>query len=176
MERCLEWLISILGGMLGWYIGVFEPAFPLIYIAVAFILYDSWTAYELDRRVKKRYPGKKQKPAKYASYKAWRMIPTMIDSFVVIMLMYAAQKYIFIDFYIPLSYIATGAICGVQLLSIAENKASCRFPGDRGYIVWSVLAKVLISKTERHFDTTLDALSEELEKAKEEINKKKPLK
>jgi hypothetical protein len=167
MERYLEWIFCFIGGIVGWFVGKFEPTFPLIYVAVAFIIYDSWTAFELDKRVKERYPDKKKRPAKYVSFKAWEMVPTMIESFVIILLMYAAQKYVFVDLYVPLSYIATGAICGVQLLSIAENKASCRVPGDKGYAVWKVLAKVLIDKTERHFDTDLTELKQELEKETE---------
>ena len=163
MEKYSEWIISIIGGIFGWFVGEFTPTFPLIYVAIAFIIYDSWTAFELDRRVKKHYPDKKLRPAKYVSFKAWGMVPTMIESFVIILLMYAAQKYVFVDLYVPLSYIATGAICGVQLLSIAENKASCRFPGEKGYKIWKVLAKVLIDKTERHFDVNLEDLKEDLE-------------
>lgn len=168
MEKYSEWFISLIGGIVGWFIGIFEPTFPLIYVAVAFILYDSWTAFELDKRVKQQYPDKKKRPAKYVSYKAWDMIPTMIESFIIILLMFAAQKYVFVDLYVPLSYIATGAICGVQLLSIAENKSSCRFPGDKGYKIWKVLAKYLVDKTERHFDADLSELKEELDKIQEE--------
>ena len=167
MDRTLEYVLSIAGGLAGWFVGVFDPAFPLILVAIAFIVYDSWTAYELDRRVKKKYPDKKQRPARYVSYKAWGMIPTMIESFIIILLMYAAQRWVFVDLYVPLSYIATGAICGVQLLSIAENKASCRFPEDRGYNIWKVMAKVLIDKTERHFDTDLSDLKKELNNTEE---------
>lgn len=164
MEKYSEWIMSVVGGLLGWFVGKFEPTFPLIYVAIAFIVYDSWTAFELDKRVQKRFPDKKKRPAKYVSYKAWDMVPTMIESFVIILLMYAAQKWVFVDLYVPLSYIATGAICGVQLLSIAENKSSCRQPGDRGYRVWKVMAKVLIDKTERHFDTDLSELKEGFDK------------
>jgi hypothetical protein len=133
-------------------------------VAIAFIVYDSWTAFELDKRVKKRYPDKKQRPAAYVSYKAWGMVPTMIESFSIILLMYAAQKWIFVDFYVPLSYIATGVICGVQLLSIAENKSSCRTPLDKGWVIWKTLATVLIDKTERHFDVNLSDLKENFDK------------
>ena len=175
MCKTIDWLVStlgaLLGGFFGWFVGTFDPAFPLIYVTIAFVLYDSWTAFELDRRVKKRYPEKKKRPAKYVSYKAWGMVPTMIEGSLVILLMFALQKWVFVDLYVPMSYIATGVICGVQLLSIAENKSSCRFPGDRGYKVWKVLAKVLIDKTERHFDADLSELKEDLENAgKEEGN------
>lgn len=167
MCKVVDWTLSFLGGLLGgffgWFIGTFEPAFPLIYVAAAFILYDSWTAYELDKRVKKRYPEKKQRPAKYVSYKAWGMIPTLIEGSIAILLMFGLQQWVFVDLYVPTSYIATGIICGVQLLSIAENKASCRFPEDKNYYLWKSLAKVLIDKTERHFDTDLSELKEEVD-------------
>lgn len=167
MNRTIEYAASILGGIVGWVVGEFYPVFPLILVAVAFIAYDSWSAFELDKRVHKRYPDRKKRPARYMSYKAWGMVPTMIESLVLIVLMYAVQKWVFVDIYVPMSYIATGAICGIQLLSIAENKASCREPEDRHYKLWKVLAKVLIDKTERHFDTDLSELKEELEKAEE---------
>lgn len=166
MEKSFEWILGSLGGILGWCVGEFAPTFPLILVAIAFILYDSWTAFELDKRVKARYPRKKKNPAKYVSYKAWDMVPTMIESLVIIVLTFAVQKWVFVDVYVPLSYIATGVICGIQLLSIAENKCSCREPGDKGYVVWKVLAKVLIDKTERHFDTDLSDLKKNLDKDK----------
>ena len=92
------------------------------------------------------------------------MVPTMIESFAIILLMYAAQRWIFVDVYVPLSYIATGVICGVQLLSIAENKSSCRSPQDKGWNYWKIMAKVLVDKTERHFDVDLSDLKEGLNK------------
>ena len=60
MERHFDWIVGIIGGLIGWFIGTFQPAFPLIYVVIAFIVYDSWTAYELEKRVKRRYPDKKK--------------------------------------------------------------------------------------------------------------------
>lgn len=174
MYKMTDWILSFLGGIfggfLGWFVGAFAPAFPLVYVATAFILYDSWTAFELDKRVKKRYPEKKRRPAKYVSSKAWDMIPTLIEGSIVILLMFALQKWVFVDLYIPMSYIATGVICGVQLLSIAENKASCRFPDDKDYKIWKTLAKILIDKTERHFDADFSELKEEINNIGKEEN------
>lgn len=164
MDKVIEFAACILGGLIGWLVGKFEPAFPLILVAFSFIVYDSWTAFELDKRVKSTYPDKKKRPAKYVSYKSWGMIPTMIESSIIILLFYALQRWVFVDVYVPLSYIATGAVCGIQFLSIAENKCSCRQEGDRGYQLWKVLAKILIDKTERHFDTDLEELKENLDK------------
>lgn len=163
IEKVVETIVVFLGGVVGYLIGEFKPAFPLMMVVIVFILYDSWTAYELDKRVKKAYPEKKKRPAKYVSYKAWGMIPTMIESCIFILLMFAFQKWVFVDLYVPLSYIAAGVVCAVQLLSIAENKCSCRTPQDNGYNVWKIMAKVLIDKTERHFDTDLSDLKKDLE-------------
>jgi hypothetical protein len=55
-------------------------------------------------------------------------------------------------------------VCAEQLLSIAENKASCRLPGDKHARVWKLLAKVLIDKTARHFDTDVSILEDDLQK------------
>lgn len=44
--------------MAWWLVGEFRPAFPLIVVAVAFILYDAWTAFQLDKRVKVAYPDR----------------------------------------------------------------------------------------------------------------------
>jgi hypothetical protein len=58
----------------------------------------------------------------------------------------------------------------VQLLSIAENKASCRFPDDKDYKIWKILAKILIDKTERHFDADFSELKEEINNIGKEEN------
>lgn len=62
-----------------------------------------------------------------------------------------------------MSYIAAGVVCAEQLLSIAENKASCRLPGDKHARVWKMLAKVLIDKTARHFDCDTSILEDDLQ-------------
>jgi hypothetical protein len=37
-------------------------------------------------------------------------------------------------------------------------------PGDNGYRLWKVMAKVLVDKTERHFDADLSDLKKDLDK------------
>lgn len=152
----VEWLILTVGGILGWFVGEFTPAFPLIVIATLFVLYDAWSAYELDKRVHIRYPDQtKRHEAKFVSYKFRTVIPTLIERFVIIILAYCVQRWVFVDLYVPMSYIAAGVVCAEQALSIAENKASCRLPGDKHARIWKMLAHVLIDKTERHFDVDL---------------------
>lgn len=151
----VEWLCLTLGGIVGWFIGEFTPAFPLITIATLFVIYDAWSAYELDKRVHIMYPKRKRKKAKFVSYKFRSVIPTLIERFVIIILAYCVQRWVFVDIYVPLSYMTVAVVCAEQGLSIAENKASCRLPGDKHARVWRMLAKVLVDKTERHFDINL---------------------
>ena len=54
-------VIIAIGGGIGWFVAEFSPTFPLIVVAVVFILYDAYTAYELDKRVHKMYPEKKKR-------------------------------------------------------------------------------------------------------------------
>ena len=164
MEKAFEWFLLTFGGLVGWFVGKFEPAFPLIVIATLFVLYDAWSAYELDKRVHLMYPKKKRQQAKFMSYKFRNVIPTLTERFVIIILAYCVERWVFVHINVPVSYIAAGVVCAEQMLSIAENKASCRLPGDKHARVWKLLAKVLIDKTARHFDTDVSILEDDLQK------------
>ena len=164
MERIFEWFSLLIGGIIGWFVGKFEPAFPLIIIATLFVLYDAWSAYELDKRVHIMYPKKKRDKAKFMSNKIRNVIPTLIERFVIFLLAYCVERGVFVHIDVPVSYIAAGVVCAEQLLSIAENKASCRLPGDKHARVWKLLAKVLIDKTARHFDVDNSILEDDLQK------------
>ena len=163
MEKIIEWISLAIGGIVGWVVGRFEPAFPLIIIATLFVLYDAWSAYELDKRVHIMYPKQKRTQAKFVSYKFRQVIPTLIERFVIILLAYCVERWVFVHIEVPVSYIAAGVVCAEQMLSIAENKASCRLPGDKHARIWKMLAKVLIDKTARHFDVDNSILEKDLQ-------------
>ena len=170
MEKVFEYLTLAFGGVIGWFVGKFEPAFPLMIIATLFVLYDAWSAYELDKRVHIMYPKRKREKAKFMSYKFRQVIPTLSERFVIILLAYCVERWVFVHINVPISYIAAGVVCAEQMLSIAENKASCRLPGDKHARVWKLLAKVLIDKTARHFDIDGEILNEDFQNmAKHEI-------
>jgi len=162
-EKIVEWLSLTFGGLIGWVFGRFEPAFPLMMVAMLFVLYDAWSAYELDKRVHVMYPQQKREQAKFNSYKFSKVIPTLIERFVIIILAYCVERWVFVHISVPMSYIAAGVVCAEQALSIAENKASCRLPGDKHARIWKMLAKVLIDKTSRHFDIDQSVFEEERE-------------
>lgn len=156
----IKYIWLIVGGVWGWFCGIFEPAFPLIIVATCFILWDAFAAYKLDVRVHKAYPDKTQRSeAKFLSWKFRAVIPTLIERYVLILLAYLAQKYIFVDIYVPLSYIAAGVVAAEQFWSVCENNSSCRGENERYSKLWLVMGKIFADKTERHFDIDLSGLA-----------------
>lgn len=68
------------GGLVGWMIGEFKPAFPLAVVVVVFILYVAWTAFKLDKRVRTAYPDKTQrKQAKFTSFAFGKVVKQTIQ-------------------------------------------------------------------------------------------------
>lgn len=151
-------IVCILGGGIGWLIAEFEPAFPLVIVAVIFIVYDAWTAYQLDKRVHEKYPDKaKRHDAKFTSFAFGKVVKSTIPKRLwVIILAYLVEHWVFIHISIPLSYIVTGVICFEQAWSILENESSCRDENESRF--WKTLQRIMVDKTERHFDITLDEL------------------
>ena len=158
----MNWKIvfGFIGGGFGWFVGEFHPTFPLIIVAVIFILYDAWTAYQLDRRVHKRYPEKTQrKKAKFKSFAFGKVIRSTIPKrLCVILLAYIVERWVFVHVSIPLSYVVTGVICFEQAWSILENESSCRSEEDSRF--WKLLQKIMIDKTSRHFDVDLEEMKQ----------------
>ena len=148
----IKCLFLTVGGWIGWLVGEFEPTFPLIIVAIIFILYDAWTAFQLDKRVHKKYPKKTQrKKAKFTSFAFGKVVKSTIPTrLALILLAFLAEKYVFIHVTLPLSYIITGVICFEQAWSIMENQSSCRDEKDARF--WKILQRIMVDKTERQFD------------------------
>lgn len=165
----MKYIFSLIGGGVGWLIAEVQPTFPLIIVVIAFILYDAWSAYQLDKRVKRRYPDKTQRhEAKFTSFAFGKVIRrTIPERLVLIMLAWMAERYVFVHLSIPLSYIITGIILFEQAWSALENNSSCRDDGDGRF--WRILQRIMIDKTERHFDISLTELREQV--SEEEIEK-----
>ena len=160
MNEILKYLWLLIGGIWGWFCGIFEPTFPLIIIASLFILWDAYSAYRLDVRAHRMYPDKtKRHEAKFVSWKFAAVIPTLIERYVLIFMAFLVQKYIFVDVYVPLSFIAAGVVAAEQFWSICENNASCRGDDSRYPKLWMVMGKIFADKTERHFDVDLSGLA-----------------
>lgn len=164
---CLSWkgVCAFLGGIFGWFVAEFQPTFPLMAVVIILIVYDAWTAYQLDKRVHKKYPDKtKREAAHFTSFAFGKVIRQTIPKRLwLIILAFIVERWVFVHVSIPLSYIVAGAIVFEQALSILENEASCR-DTEKESRFWKILHKILIDKTERHFDLDLHDLREEDDK------------
>lgn len=149
-----------LGGWVGWVVGEFRPTFPLIIVAVVFILYDAYTAWLLDKRAKKLYPDRtKRHEAKFMSFKFGKVVTQTIPKRLALIIMaFLVEHWVFVHVDIPLSYIVTGVICFEQAWSIMENESSCRNDADSRF--WRWLQKIMVDKTARHFDIDPNDLNE----------------
>jgi len=162
---CIDWCLSwkgvwaFLGGIFGWFVAEFQPTFPLMIVVIILILYDAWTAYQLDQRVHLKYPDKtKREKAHFTSFAFGKVIRQTIPKRLwLIILAFIVEHWIFVHVSIPLSYVVAGAIAFEQGLSILENEASCRDTEQESRF-WKVLHKILIDKTERHFEVDLHDL------------------
>lgn len=158
MFKIWKTFAMMIGGMVGWLVAEFKPTFPLIVVAIVFILYDAWTAFKLDKRVHVAYPEKTdRKKAKFTSFAFGKVVKQTIPKRLwLIVLAYLAEHWVFVHVQIPLSYIVTGVICFEQAWSIFENESSCRSESDSRF--WKTLQKIMVDKTARHFDVNLDTL------------------
>ncbi len=177
MARCLSWqkhyvakknmenyykvVFTALGGMLGWFVGEFRPTFPLILVAIVFIVYDAWTAYQLDGRVHKAYPDKTaREKAHFTSFAFGKVVKSTIPRrLMLIILAFLVEHWVFVHVQIPLSYVVTGVICFEQAWSILENESSCRPETESRF--WKMLQRIMIDKTARHFDVNINELKKE---------------
>lgn len=156
------WKITamVCGGLVGWMIGEFKPAFLLTVVVVVFILYVAWIAFKLDKRVRTAYPDKTQrKQAKFTSFAFGKVVKQTIPKrLMLIILAFLEEHWVFIHVTIPLSYVVTGAICFEQFWSILENESSCRTESESRF--WKLMQQIMVDKTERHLDVNLDKLKD----------------
>ena len=160
-------LFITVGGYVGLLINEFKPTFPIMIIVIIFILYDTWTAYQLNKRASEQYPDKvKKENAKFKSFSFAKVIQSTIPKrLILIILAYLVEHWVFVYMDVPLSYIVAGIICFEQAWSILENESSCR--GEKEGMFWRLLQKIMIDKTERHFDVNLDELKDKIDTEKE---------
>jgi len=162
-------LFITVGGCVGLLIKEFKPTFPLMIVVIIFILYDTWTAYQLNKRASLKYPEKVPiEKAKFKSFSFARVIRSTIPKrLMLIILAYLVEHWVFMYMDVPLSYIVAGIICFEQAWSILENESSCRAENESMF--WKMLQKIMIDKTERHFDVNLDELKNKDNSEKENI-------
>lgn len=148
---CIKFIISVIGAVCA----MLEPTFPFILICTLAVLCDCYTAWSLSRRVKLKYPGAND--GKFKSNYAGRIFITLIKVYALTILAFLIEYYIFEGLPIKLANIVAGAVCFWQVWSMLENESSCNDAK------WAKIAqRIMVDKTERHFDIDLHELKEQL--------------
>ncbi len=134
----------------------FEPTLPFILICTLAVFMDCYTAWALSRRVKKKYP--EQNDGKFKSEKFANVFKTLLKIYMLIILAFLMEKFIFEGVEIKLANIVAGAVCFWQIWSMLENESSCNDAR------WAKIAqRILIDKTEKHFNISLNELKDKEE-------------
>lgn len=153
MKVILRPLFSLLGAIFA----MLRPTLPYMLICTMVIFADCYTAWQLDKRVKAKYGKRAPKESgKFRSSNAGRVIHTLIEVYVLIILAFFINLYITSGLGVDMTKVAAGAVIFWQFWSILENKSSCNDAA------WARVAqKVLVDKTERHLGVDLSLLKKE---------------
>lgn len=153
MKVILRPLFSLLGAIFA----MLRPTLPYMLICTMVIFADCYTAWQLDKRVKAKYGKRAPKESgKFRSSNAGRVIHTLIEVYVLIILAFFINLYITSGLGVDMTKVASGAVIFWQFWSILENKSSCNDAA------WARVAqKVLVDKTERHLGVDLSLLKKE---------------
>jgi len=134
----------------------FEAVLPLVILTVVFVLIDCISAWRLSRRMSKTHYNKDGKTSD-GKFKSSKMGKTVLELVIIIptglLLAYFVQMYLFEGANLRLPQIYSGLIIFWQLWSILENESSC---SDKKWA--KILQKIMVDKTERHFDVDLSEL------------------
>lgn len=151
LSEFLRWLFTAIGAM----IAILEPTLPYLIICTIMIFADCFTAWQLSKRARKLHPERVSKDGKkFKSQHFGKVIMTVFKAWALICMAYLMERHITNDLPIDLTKVAAGAICFWQMWSILENESSCN--GAR----WAKLVqKIVVDKTERHFDIDLSDLT-----------------
>lgn len=133
-----------------------SPTLPYILLCTAAVLADCWTAWQLDKRVRKAYPEQTSRNSgKFKSSHFGSVLVTLLQ--VYLLLIFAHFLHVYVTENLPINALklSAGLVIGWQLWSCLENMSSCN--GAK----WAmVLQQIMVDKTERHFDIDLSALRE----------------
>ena len=137
-------------------IGIVESTIPFAFVLFFAILLDCLSAFDLSRRLRKKYPDKVT--GKFRSEYALKILRTFIEMYSVIILVSLVERYVIPMHQLNLTNYAAALFCAIQLWSILENLSS---ENDKSWA--KILQKVMVNKAERHFDIKLTDKKEEKE-------------
>ena len=138
----MKYMIALLMGI----VAVLEPTVHYAVVLIFAILVDCWSAFDLNRRLRRLHPGKVE--GKFQSRYALEMLKIFLQAYTVVLLLYMVDVVILDHFdYLNLSNIAAAVFCGIQIWSILENISSAN-----GAQWAKMLQRIMVNKAKRHFD------------------------
>lgn len=148
----LRWAFTAIGAAMA----ILEPTLPYILICSMMILADCYTAWSLSRRARKAHPDKVSEDGKkFKSKHFGEVLVTLLKAWALIIMSFLIQRHITDGMPVDMTKVAAGAICFWQLWSILENESSCN-----GAKWATILQRILVDKTSRHFDINLKELKD----------------
>lgn len=149
MEHFFKYIWALVFALLA----VLEPTLQYAVIVFFAIIIDCWSAFDLNRRLKKEHPERVS--GKFESRFALKMLKTFLQVYGVIILLHWIDVILLHNTpYLNLSNIGAAVFCAIQLWSILENISS-----GNGAIWAKKLQKIMVDKASRHFDVKLDTPS-----------------
>ncbi len=137
------------------FLAMLQDVSMLVVVCTLAVILDCISAISLAKRVQKTGKG----TGKASSRKGLKTINTLLTIYSLIMFAYLLDKYVMTMFDLYLENIVAGIFCFWHMWSILENTSSAN--NSR----WAkVMQRVLVDKTERHFDINLDDLKNDKEK------------
>ena len=144
----MESIGKLILGLTGAIVAYLQPTFPFVLICTLAVIVDCYTAFKLSKRVKKHHP--EANDGKFKSNYAKRIFNTILKIYVVIVLAYLIDDFIFPFANLYLANITAGIFCFIQIWSILENESS---ENDNRWA--KTLQNIMVNKAERHFDVDL---------------------
>ena len=156
----------MLSAFFGAVIAVLEPAIPFMLICTLAVVCDYVSAWALSHRVSQKYP--KLCDGKFKSSHFGRIVITLVKVYALVILAHLIDTYIIVDLTVRLPHIIAGMVCFWQVWSVLENESSCNDAK------WAKIAqRIMIDKTQRHFNVDLHELLDSASSKKEEGEKEK---
>lgn len=153
-----RWLSAFVG-LLWCYVA---PTVPFILICAFAVLIDCFTAWRLNRRIRKKY-SKDVADGKLKSSHMSKMISDLVVVFLCIVLAHHVDISLLAHWGgIHLANYVAAVFCLTQIVSILENESSCNGA------TWAIVAqKILADKTNRHLEIDITEF-EKLRREQEE--------
>lgn len=131
-----------------------SPTLPYILLCTAAVLFDCFTAWQLDKRVRKAFPEQTTTNAgKFKSSHFGSVLLTLLQVYALLVFAHFLHIYVTESLHFHAMKLAAGLVIGWQAWSCLENMSSCN-----GAAWAKVLQQVMVDKTERHFDVDLSEL------------------